>query len=202
MLIVDDHLLVGEATKLVIQKEMNIEVRVETSCLKALELVRIQSFDLILVDLQMPEMDGFEWTKKVLAIDPSAIILIYSDFKMKPYLNTFMESGAAGFVLKNDSKEQLIMAIQCALAGNIVIPVSFLKAIYRNNQEKHLENTSLNENDTEILKELIKGKKNKDIAQALYIGQRTLEYRLTNLFQKLGVHSRIEAVLKAKEIGF
>ncbi|WP_251548805.1 response regulator transcription factor [Neobacillus muris] len=206
ILLVDDHQLMVEGTRLIIEQEPDMKVHTEMSSLKALEQIKIQSFNVMLVNLQMSEMDGFELTKKALAIDPNVKILIYSGFEILPHFHSFMESGAVGFVPKTASREQLITAIRCALKQDVVIPITLLKELYQAIspsmcQEAVVKDLTLNEKEKTILKELEKGKTNKVIAQTLYIGQRTLEYNLTNIFNKLGVNSRIEAVLKAKEIG-
>ena len=205
ILLVDDHPLVGEGTKLIIENEKDMKVHIETSSLQALERVKLQSFDVMLFDLQMPELDGFELTKRVLEKDPTANILIYTGFEIFPHLDLLMESGAVGFIPKTSTKEQLIRALRCALNQEVVLPFSMLKEIYRGVRpsilkEETREKFSLNEKEKKILKELVKGKTNKEIAQVLFIGQRSLEYSLTNLFHKLGVQTRIEAVVKVKEM--
>lgn len=207
ILLVDDHPLVGEGTKLIIENENDMRVNIETSGLRALERLKSEKFDVMLFDLQMHELDGFELSKKVLEIEPLSNILIYTGYDILPHWDLFMDSGAIGFVSKTATKEQLIRAIRCALNREIVIPFSLLKGIYQNgkttpnNLPPNKEELMLNEKEKEILKELAKGKTNKDIAQTLFIGQRSLEYSLTNLFHKLGVQTRVEAVVKANVIG-
>jgi len=207
ILLVDDHPLVGEGTKLIIENEKDMQVHLETSSLTALEKVKKFTFDVMLFDLRMPNLDGFELTKKVLEIKPNANIIIYSGFELLPHLDLFMESGAIGYLSKTSTKEQLIRAIRCAMKQEVILPFSLLKEIYNGakssfKREMNSDNMSISEKEKEILKELIKGKTNKDIAQTLFVGQRSLEYSLTNLFHKLGVHTRVEAVVKAKELGF
>ncbi|CRK80895.1 response regulator transcription factor [Neobacillus massiliamazoniensis] len=206
ILLVDDHPLVGEGTKLIINHEFDMEAHFESSGLKALERLKTQSFDVMLFDLHMPEQDGFELTKKVLEIDPNAKILIFTEYEMFPNLDLFMESGAVGFISKAATKDQLIRAIRCALNQEIVIPISFLQEIYHrtvhsSQREIAKESISLSEKEKKIIQELVKGKTNKEISQELFMGQRSLEYSLTSIFHKLGVQTRIEAVVKVKEIG-
>ncbi|WHY94191.1 response regulator transcription factor [Neobacillus cucumis] len=207
ILLVDDHPLMGEGTKLIIEKEQDMKVLFESSSLKALEMTKTQSFDVMLFDLQMPELDGFELTKKVLAIEPNANILIYCDNEILPYIDLLMDSGAVGFISKTATRQQLIRSIRCALNKEAIIPYTLLKEIYHGSKPSFLlespnEGISFNEKEKKILTELVKGKTNKEIAQTMFIGQRTLEYSLTNLFQKLGVHTRIEAIVKVKDMGF
>ncbi|MHC0038153.1 response regulator transcription factor [Pseudoneobacillus sp. C159] len=206
ILLVDDHPLHVEGIKLIIETEQDMKVHIETSSIQALETVKTNSFDVMLFDLQMPEMDGFELTKKVIEVDPKAKILIYSGFEVYPHLEMLMDSGSIGFLSKNATKEQLIRAIRSALDNEMVIPFPLFKEIYNRALPMiHLDNVSekiqLNEKERAVLLQLVKGKKNKEIAQTLFVGQRSLEYCLTSLFQKLGVQTRIEAVVKAKEMG-
>ncbi len=205
ILLVDDHPLVGEGTKMIIENEKDMNVQIETSSVRALERVKRQDFDVMLFDLKMPFMDGFELTKKVREIKPDSNVVIYTGFDFLPHIDMFIESGAIGFVSKTATKEQLIRAIRCAMEKEIVMPISFLRDIYpgKKNKEKiqHKDVLSISPREKEILQELIKGKTNKDIAQRLFIGQRSLEYNLTHLFHKLGVQTRVEAVVKAKELG-
>lgn len=206
ILLVDDHPLVAEGTKLILEKEQDLSVVSETSVIQALELVKTQSFDVMLFDFEMPEMNGFELTKKVLAINPNTNILIFTGDEILPYFDVLIDSGAVGFISKTATKDQLIRAIRCAIDQEIVLPFSLLKEIYHEIRSSTSHETprgkiSLSEKEKKIIKELVKGKTNKEIAQALFIGQRSLEYSLTNLFQKLGVQTRIEAVVKVNELG-
>jgi two-component system, NarL family, competent response regulator ComA len=142
----------------------------------------------------------------VLAIDPNANILIFSDFDHYPYLDLLMESGAVGFIPKIATKEQLIRAIRCALNREVIVPYSWLKDIYNGEKpwvkrKMYKDKISLTDKEKNIMKELIKGKTNKEMAQTLFMGQRSFEYSLTKIFRKLGVQTRVEAVVKVKEMG-
>lgn len=205
ILLVDDHPLMGEGTKLIIENEPDMKVYFETSSLRALEIIKKKSFDVMLFDLQMPEMDGIALSKKIIEQKPNSKIVIYTGYELLPHLDFFMESGAVGFIPKTATKEQLIRAIRCALNQEIVLPFPLLKEIYHKGKnapvKKNEDRVVLNEKERDIIRELAKGKTNKDIAQTLYIGQRSLEYTLTNLFNKLSVQTRVEAVVKAKELG-
>ncbi|AGK55354.1 response regulator transcription factor [Bacillus sp. 1NLA3E] len=206
ILLVDDHPLVGEGTKLIIETEGDMKVEFETSPIQAIERLKTHSFNVLLFDLTMPQMDGFELTKKALAIDPQANVLIFSECDIYPNLDLLMESGAVGFIAKTATKEQLIRAIRCALNQEMVVPFSWLKDIYHGDRpwvkrKMFKEKISLTDKEKKIMKELVKGKTNKEMAQTLFVGQRSFEYSLTKIFHKLGVQTRIEAVVKVKEMG-
>lgn len=206
ILLVNDHPLVGEGTKLIIETEEDMKVEFETSATSALERLKTHSYHVCLFDLHRSEMDGYELSKKALAIDPKTNVLIFSEFELYPYLDLLMESGAVGFISKTATKAQLIRAIRCALNQEVVVPFSLLKDIYsgvrpwvkrKTNKEKIL----LTDKEKNIMKELVKGKTNKEMAQTLFVGQRSFEYSLTKIFRKLGVQTRVEAVVKVKEMG-
>ncbi len=206
ILLVDDHPLVGEGTKLIIETEGDMKVEFETSPIQAIERLKTQTFNVMLFDLNMPEMDGFELTKMALAIDPKANVLIFSELDIYPNLDSLMESGAVGFISKTATKEQLIRAIRCALNQEMVVPFSWLKDIYQGDRpwikrKMFKEKILLTDKEKKIMKELVKGKTNKEMAQTLFVGQRSFEYSLTKIFHKLGVQTRIEAVVKVKEMG-
>lgn len=208
ILLVDDHPSVIEGTKLLIEKEEDMEVTVEISPYNAIDLIQMKHFDVMLFDLYMPHMNGIELTKKVLSLDPEAIILIYSGFEIFPHFNSLCEAGISGFISKTSTREQLITAIRCALRRETVIPLSLFRELRRvkiymekESKNKKLVSITITKREEEILYYVSKGKSNKEIAKLLLIGQRSLEYNLTAIFQKLGVRSRAEAVKKAKELG-
>jgi two-component system, NarL family, competent response regulator ComA len=206
ILLVDDHPSVMEGTKLLLEQEGDITVFLADSGEKALEMTRTQHFDVMLFDLNMPNMTGIDLTKQVLHIVPDAAILIYTGFEFKNHFNLLIEAGVSGFVLKTANKEQLVTSVRCALRGEVVLPLSLVKQLRRTTiqvfeSKQETETQAISEKEYEILKEIAKGKSNKEIAEKLIVSQRSLEYCLTNLFQKLNVKSRIEAVMKAKQLG-
>lgn len=204
ILLVDDHPSVREGTKLMLEGNENIRVTTCGSASEALQLLEKQCFDVILVDYVMPEMNGIQLTTKALRICPNAKILIYTGYDIKQYFNQFMECGVAGLISKTATKEQMLDAIRCALRGEAIIPISLLREL-RKDQIFYSESTSellqLTPRETSILMEVAKGKTNKEIAGTMHMSQRSLEYVLSQIFRKLNVHSRIEAVAKAKKMG-
>lgn len=204
ILIVDDHRSVVEGTKMLIESEPDMNVTIETDVYKVLDHVRTKKFDVMLFDLYMPHMNGADLTRKVLEYVPDAIIVLYSGFEIAPHFNLLMDSGVSGFIAKTSTREQLIYAIRCAARKEAVIPMQLLKQLRRQeivvsgDQE---QKTVITQEEDKLLRELAKGKSNKEISAALLISQRSLEYSLTEVFQKLGVTSRVEAIKKAKSLG-
>ncbi|WP_047152348.1 response regulator transcription factor [Aneurinibacillus tyrosinisolvens] len=208
ILLVDDHPSVGEGSKNMIEQEEDLQVTIVLSGTEALDILRKETFDLFLFDLHMPVISGLELTQRVIAQDSDAKVLIYTGFEIDPHFNLLIEAGASGFISKTATREQLITTLRCALRNEAVVPVSLLKQLRRTDarivvsQEGDLlEGVSINEKEQDILSEVSRGKSNKEIAQALLMSQRTVEYHLTRIFSKLSVRSRAEAISKAKELG-
>lgn len=208
ILLVDDHPSVGQGTKVMIEQEQDISVTVLSTGMEALEMLKSKKFDLMLFDLNMPIINGFELTRRVIAKNSDTPVLIYTGYDIAPHFNLLIESGISGFISKTASREQLITAIRCALNGEAIMPVSLLRQLRRkevrvvvSGNEKPLEEVSINEKEQSILLEIAEGKSNKEVAEKLLMSQRTVEYNLTQIFEKLNVRSRAEAILKAKRIG-
>jgi two-component system, NarL family, competent response regulator ComA len=205
ILLVDDHRSVVEGTKMLIESEPGMKVTIETDVYCVPDLVRLKKFDVMLFDLYMPNMNGADLTRKILSYIPDAIILIYSGFEIAPHFNLLMESGVSGFIAKTSTREQLLQAIRCAVRKEAIIPMHLLKQLRRQEivvqGELGREETTITQEEDKLLRELAKGKSNKEISQALMISQRSLEYSLTELFQKLQVSSRVEVIKKAKSLG-
>jgi two-component system competent response regulator ComA len=208
ILLVDDHPSVMEGTKMLLEQEGDMEVFMANSGERALGMVGTQHFHVILVDLHMPDINGIDLAKQMRANSADATILIYTGFEFNNHFNLMIESGISGFVLKTANREQLVTAVHCALRGEVILPLTLVKQLRRtNNQmenkvdEVQTQTHVISDQEYEILKEIAKGKSNKEIAAIVFMGQRSLEYCLTNLFQKLNVKSRIEAAIKAKQMG-
>jgi two-component system, NarL family, competent response regulator ComA len=205
ILLLDDHPSVLEGTKMMLERGGDMYVTVGHSGSEALDRIRESTYDVMLFDLHMPGKNGIELTKEVLSFQPEANILIYTGFDISAHINRLFEAGAVGFVLKTATREQIISAIHCAMRKEAVVPLNLLKQI-RNKPEASaaptLSEMILNSKELEILKAVAKGKSNKEIACGFNVSQRSLEYSLTELFGKLTVHSRVEAVTRAKSLGF
>ncbi|WP_062197953.1 response regulator transcription factor [Massilibacterium senegalense] len=208
VLIVDDHPAVGEGTRAIIEQEEDMKAKVIPDIDKFLDIIKEDKYEIYLVDLYMPKINGIELTKMILQVDPDAIILIYTGFDLVSHYNLLIEVGVAGFISKTTSPEQLITAIRCALREEAVIPLQLLKQLRRldagpssSEGQQNLGDITLSSKEQQILDGISRGLTNKAIAIDLSMSQRTIEYNLTKIFSKLGVGSRTEALLKAKEFG-
>jgi two-component system competent response regulator ComA len=205
ILLVDDHRSVVEGTKMLIESEPDMNVTIETDVYCVPDLVRLKTFDVMLLDLYMPNINGADLARKVLDYVPDAVILIYSGFEIAPHFNLLMESGISGFIAKTSTREQLIQAVRCAARKEAIVPMQLLKQLRRQEivvqGEPDHEQTTITHEEDKLLRELAKGKSNKEISKTLMISQRSLEYSLTELFQKLHTSSRVELIKKAKRLG-
>ena len=206
ILLVDDHPSVMEGTKMLLEQEGDMKVSLAYSGEQAFELATTQQIPVMLFDLQMPDINGIELAKQVLRKRSDAIILIYTGFESKNHFNLLVESGISGFVLKTANKEQLVRNVRCALQGEVIVPLSLVKQLRRityndPDSKKEIDTKAISYKELKILKEIANGKSNKEISDHLLVSQRSLEYSITNIFQKLNVKSRIEAAMKAKQIG-
>lgn len=208
ILLVDDHPSVGEGTKSMIEQENDMKATIVTSSMEALAVLKSQSFDVLMFDLNMPVINGLELTRRVIAINPDTPILIYTGYDISSHFNILVEARVSGFISKTASREQLIIAIRCALRGEAVVPISLLHQLRRNDaraivsaNEVNLESISIDEKEQTILQEVARGKGNREIADTLLMSQRTVEYNLTRIFGKLNVRSRSGAIIEAKRFG-
>ncbi|WP_199619932.1 response regulator transcription factor [Paenibacillus alkalitolerans] len=207
ILLVDDHPSVMEGTKIMLEKDHDNIVTLCCSGKEAIELAVAQSFDIMLFDLNMPEMSGIELTRKVLGLLPDSIIIIYTGYDIAPHFNMLIEAGVTGFISKTLTEEQLLNAVRCAARKEAIIPLPLLQELRRVSPspqavtERSSGTVMLSDKDKAILFEVAKGKSNREIAEELFVSQRSLEYCLTQLFQKLGVRSRVEAVMKSRQLG-
>lgn len=206
ILLVDDHPSVMEGTKMILEQEGDMKVHLANSAEEVLEMVGSQSFDVMLFDLHIADVNGIDLAKQVLSLNPGAIILIYTGFEFNNHFNMMIETGIFGFISKTTNREQLVTSVRCALRGEVILPLSLVRQLRRttvtgSEMDDDQAAFSVSNKEYEILKEIARGKSNKEIAELVLMSQRSLEYSLTSLFQKLKVKSRIEAAIKAKQMG-
>lgn len=208
VLIVDDHPAVGAGTKSMLEQEGDMQVDVTNENENVETLLKEKEYDILLLDLYMPGINGIELAKKVRKSYADLKLLIYTGFDLNTHFNMLVEADINGFVSKTATSEQLVTAIRCALRDEVVIPIHLFKQLRRSEasvseaaETKEANGLSLNEKEQAILKEVASGFTNREIAQTLHMSQRSVEYTLTGIFNKLNVRSRTEALFKAQELG-
>lgn len=204
ILVVDHYEAVGKGTKLLLEKEVDFKVTVLTSWEEALGVILQQHFDMFLFDFDISAIRGQDFIKRVTEIDPKVKMIIYTGYDVEPFFHTFIELGISGFVSKTASKEQLIGTIRSVLRGDAVIPMEFFEQLRRVQNHSSIEKLNtyeLTNRERTVLEQVALGKTNKEIAEVIFLSQRSVEYCLTNIFEKLAVGSRMEAVEKVRSMG-
>ena len=206
----EDHVLVREGTRQLLDRHEDLAVIGEAADgIEAVELVRRLRPDLAILDIAMPRMGGIEATKRIKEISPSTSILILTAYDDDQYVFALLEAGAAGYLLKDVSAQELVRAIRAVHAGEPVLhPAIARKVLARFAEKKGKEaehpanGASLSKREIEVLRLAARGMSNAAIAQELALSTRTVQVHLTHIFAKLGVASRTEAVIAALRLGW
>lgn len=209
VLLADDHVLVREGTRELLEREGDFVVVGEAdNGEQAVGLAIELRPDVALMDIAMPVLNGIEATKQIKTNCPATAVLILTAYEDDQYVFALLEAGAAGYLLKDVRSRDLIEAIRAVNAGESVLhPVVARKVVDRfarrpdqPSEESPLER--LTEREMEVLRLAAKGWSNRDIAKALVLSVRTVQGHLQNIFDKLDVGSRTEAVVQALQQGW
>ena len=211
VLIVDDHLVVREGLKLILETNNKFQVIGEAdNGKKALEILKKVKPDVILMDLNMPVLNGLDTIKMLNEQKVNIPIIILTTYNEDEWMIKGLELGAKGYLLKDTSRENLFRSIETAVRGETLLQPEILERIVKaktetiakENQGPSSALSNLTEKELFILKAVAKGYRNKDIAFDIGISERTVKAHLTNIFNKMGVNSRTEAVAVALERGY
>jgi len=209
VVLADDHVFVRDGIKSLLENEANIEVVGEaTDGLEALKIVDIVKPDLLILDIRMPNMTGIEVVEKLRSQNITVKIVMLSMHESEEYVLKSIKAGADGYLLKGSSKEEFLKAVHAVanggkyfsgdissiLIGQLSNPVTSLEA-----KQSLDEDMMITKREKEILKLLLSGKGNKEIAEALDISKRTAEVHRFNLMKKLKVKNLMELSNKANE---
>lgn len=204
ILVVDDHPAVREGTKAILAGERGISVDCLTPpyTVEAIEQFDFTSYDVILMDLNLGEINGMELSRTIVSSKHSCKVILYTGYDVKDYFEEALRLGMHGAISKAESREKLLTYIRHVIEGDIVVPYHYLKELLFQKQTKsrstELDNGIFNAREKAILQEVEKGLTNQEIADKLHLSKRSIEYSLTSIFTKLNVSSRTEAVLIAK----
>lgn len=204
IMLVDDHAMVRRGLAAFLLTEDDFELVGEASNgQEALDLLPNTNPDVILMDLMMPEMDGPTAIKEISAQYPNINVLALTSIPNGEPMRRALQAGAKGYLLKNVSAEELARAIRDAHAGKPVLTPEATLALMQIAREKSVPPASklqLTEREMDVLREMIRGKNNTEIAQVLVISVSTVKFHVSNVFNKLEVKGRVEAVTKALEL--
>jgi len=200
ILIIDDHPVVLDGTKTLLQDLTNVHIDTEQDSATVLSRMDAQSFQLFLIDINMKPINGIQLSEMIKKKQPEAIILLYTGYELSDYYELLIEKKVDGLLSKLATKQQVIQTIEAALRGEILLAADFLDFVQqRTNLPNTQQDVLLSDKEQEILQLVAQGCTNKAIASAIGVTQRTVENYLSKLFVKLNVESRAEAVIVAKE---
>ena len=202
ILLADDHAFVRQGTRELLEQQEDLDVVAEAdNGRQAVQLALKERPDVVVMDFAMPELNGIEATRQIKAIAPSIKILVLTAYDSEQYIFAFLEAGAAGYLLKDVNVDELVRAIRSVNAGESMLhPAIARKVINHFSQSEQKQTTGdlleqLTEREVEVLHLAAKGMSNRDISRELSISIRTVQTHLSNIFNKLGVGSRTEAVV-------
>jgi NarL family two-component system response regulator LiaR len=209
VLVAEDHLITRQGICRLLEDEDNLTVIGEAGDgEEAVQMVTDMQPDVVVMDVAMPKLNGIEATRQIKLIRPATAVLILSAYDDDEYVFGLVEAGAAGYLLKTASGEELSRAIQAVHKGEPVLdPVIARKVLNRLRFPGKVPRAAgpsehLSDREIGVIKLAAKGMSNKDIANELHLSRRTVEGNLRTIFNKLGVGSRTQAVIKAMERGW
>ena len=207
VLVADDQSMVRAGFRMLLAGEGDIDVVAEAGTgREAVDKAARFQPHVVLMDIRMPELDGLQATREILAANPDARILILTTFDLDEYIYEALRAGASGFVLKDDPPEQLIAAIRTVAAGDALLSpsithsvISQFAQIRRPAPPAELE--ELTAREMEVFRLIARGLSNAEIGEQLFITDTTVKTHVTHVLQKLNLRDRVQAVVLAYQAG-
>lgn len=193
LLIVDDHFMVrlGLASALNLEEDMEVVAEGRTGA-EAVSLYVTHRPDVVVIDYQLPELNGAEATAAIRAKDPAARVIVLSVFKGEEDVHRAVQAGAKGYLPKASEPGELMEAIRALYAGGTYFPPAIDAAL-----ATRAGRGELSDRERQVLEAIVRGRSNKEIAGALGISENTVKVHTTRVFEKLGVADRMEAITAA-----
>lgn len=208
ILLAEDHAVIRESIREFLSKQKDLIVLGEAGDgFEAVELTKKLCPDVVVIDVAMPKLNGIAATRQIKESNPATKVLVLSAYDYDEYVFALLEAGAAGYLLKDVTGQELVNAIRAVHRGDSVLHPTITRKVVEEFRDRgkpseikpeHL----LSEGEMAVLKAVARGLSNKDIATQLYLSPRTVEARLTAIFGKLSVSSRTEAVFRALKAGW
>jgi DNA-binding NarL/FixJ family response regulator len=206
-LVVDDQAMVRAGLHMLLDGEPGIDVVAQAANGReaVAQAARFHP-DVVLMDIRMPEMDGLEATRRILAADDSARVLVLTTFDLDEYVYDALRAGASGFVLKDDPPEQLIAAVRTVAAGDALLSPTVTRRVIaeftRVRREAPPDGLAfLTGREREVFRLITEGLSNAEIGEQLFITDTTVKTHVTRLLQKLGLRDRAQAIVLAYRTG-
>jgi two-component system response regulator DegU len=208
ILIADDHELMRRALRYVLESETDMTIVAEaTDGEQAVNYTSKLRPDVVIMDIQMPKIDGIEATKKIKEIAPETIVLVLTAFDDSEYILSILEAGASGYLTKNVVGTEIPNAVRAVIRGDSMLSQMVMKrllgyALRYPTKKVVLKNGDvLTSTEITILRLIAQGASNKNIAAELDLTLNTVKKYTVSIYEKLGAHSRTEAVLNAQRAG-
>ncbi len=204
VLIVDDQSMVRAGLRMLLSDQPDIEVVAEAgNGLEAVAHARRLRPDVVLMDIRMPELDGLEATRRILAADPSPRVLVLTTFDLDEYVYEALRAGASGFLLKDAGRERLVEAVRTVAAGESLFAPSVLRRLVdhyvaRPPLGRAVGLDELSERELEVLRLIGRGLSNTEIGDELFISLATVKTHLHNIYKKIGVDSRYDLLARVR----
>lgn len=209
VLIADDHALLRESMRNLLDRQEDMEVVGEAADgEEAVKLSLKTKPDIAVLDIVMPRLNGIEASKEIKKVSAGTAIIILTAYDDPQYVLGLLEAGAAGYLLKSARGRDVVAAIRAVREGESVLHPSIIAMLLKRamglqvNESKPKSKESLTEREIEVLKLAAQGMSNKEIAENLSVTVRTVKAHISNLFAKMDVASRTEAILKAVREGW
>jgi len=207
LLIADDHPAFREGLSRLLEEEEDLEcVGVSADGEEAVRMVEELHPDVAIIDVSMPNLDGIKATEKIKAACPGTAVLMISAFDYQSYVLASLKAGASGYMSKDRPLRELISAIRLVRGGDSILDLkatdTIVQCLINSERGGKTGLDELQSRELDVIKLTAKGMSNKDIADGLFISERTVQTHLINIFRKLGVNSRTQAVLYALRKGW
>jgi len=206
--VVDDQHLVRSGFRMILGGEDDITVVGEAADgAEAVELVERARPDVVLMDVQMPVLDGLEATRRIVARPGAPAVVILTTFDRDDYVFEALRAGAAGFLLKNSPPEDLLTAVRVVAAGDALLSPAVTRRVIAEfsrgsaARRRPAQLDELTDRELEVLELVARGLANVEIAQRLHLGEATVKTHVSNMLTKLGLRDRVQAVVWAYEHG-
>jgi DNA-binding NarL/FixJ family response regulator len=207
VLVADDQSMVRAGFRVLLANEADIEVVAEAgNGLEAVAKAARYHPTVVLMDIRMPELDGLEATRRILADDTTARILILTTFDLDEYVYEALRIGASGFVLKDDPPEQLLAAIRTVAGGNALLSPTITKRVIKQftrvpRPTPAPQLAELTERELDVFRLIARGLSNAEIGEKLFISDTTVKTHITHILQKLDLRDRVQVVVLAYQTG-
>lgn len=215
VVLVDDQAVIRTGLRTMLEHESDLTIVGEaSSAAQAVDVVAASRPDVVLMDVRMPEVDGIEATRRILAggATPPPAVLVLTTFDDDEYVFGALQAGAAGFLLKDVGPDVLVAAVRTVAAGDALVDPSVTRRLVERWVALEVMSTSthrpvpaaigtLSAREREILAGLARGRTNRELADDLIVSEATVKTHVSNLLTKLGVRSRVQAVVLAYEAG-